>query len=409
MALSQESRSIIELPTPIERADRLPAGRVPLLAFVADRQTKTDVEESLAPLALADSPVMRGGIVKAIQFLASERSPETLIVDISGVEMPAARIQELAEVCEPGVTVIAIGDHNDIALYRDLMHAGVHDYIVKPVAPQALAEALDLRPGQAGAPISHRLAKLVALVGARGGVGTTTVAANLAWYLANRQNRRVALLDLNLQRGDCALALNVTPTAGLREALTNPARLDLVFLERVMAVQGDRLFVLSAEEPFDHEVKFTGDAVDRLVGLLRTQFHYVIVDVPDLIAEPNRRVLDLANLRVVVADRTLRSVRDTARLRLALGEGDLQHRNVLVINRNGEGGRHAVKLNEMRGIVEMEPRCVIPFQPHLFSAAAGAGWLAAERRNRFTDGVATLAGELSGRSSERRGWRRVFK
>src|SRR5438270_922489 len=126
MALSQESRSIIELPTPIERSDRLPAGRVPLLAFVADRQTKTDVEESLAPLALADSPVMRGG------------------------------------------------------------------------------------------------------------VGTTTVAVNLAWYLANRQNRRVALLDLNLQRGDCALALNVTPTAGLREALTNPTRLDLVFLERVM-------------------------------------------------------------------------------------------------------------------------------------------------------------------------------
>jgi pilus assembly protein CpaE len=187
--------------------------------------------------------------------------------------------------------------------------------------------------------------------------------STLAWYLANRQNRRVALLDLNLQRGDCALALNVTPTAGLREALTNPTRLDLVFLERVMAVQGDRLFVLSAEEPFDHEVKFTGDAVDKLVGLLRTQFHYVIVDVPDLIAEPNRRVLDLANLRVVVADRTLRSVRDTARLRLALGDGDLQHRNVLVVNRNGEGGRHAVKLHEMRGIVEMEPRCVIPFQP----------------------------------------------
>jgi len=167
MALSQESRSIIELPTPIERADRLPAGRLPLLAFVADRQTKTDVEESLAPLALADSPVMRGGIVKAIQFLANERSPETLIVDISGVEMAAARIQELAEVCEPGVTVIAIGDHNDVALYRDLVHAGVHDYLVKPISPQALAEALELRPGQAGAPISHRLAKLVALVGAR--------------------------------------------------------------------------------------------------------------------------------------------------------------------------------------------------------------------------------------------------
>lgn len=409
MAVSQESRSIIELPTPIERSDRLPAGRVPLLAFVTDRQTKTDIEESLAPLALADAPVMRGGITKAIQFLAAERSPETLIVDISGVELPAARIQELAEVCEPGVTVIAIGDHNDVALYRDLIQAGVHDYIVKPVAPQALAEALELRPGQAGAPISHRLAKLVAFVGARGGVGTTTLALNLAWYLANRQNRRVALLDLNLQRGDCALALNVTPTAGLREALTNPSRLDLVFLERVMAVQGERLFVLSAEEPFDHEVQFTAEAVDKLIGLLRTQFHYVVVDVPDVIAAAHRRVLDIANLRVVVADRTLRSVRDTARLRLTLGEGDLQHRNLLVINRNGEGGRHAVKLHEMRGIVEMEPRCVIPFQPHLFSAAAGAGWVAAERRSRFIEAIATLASELSGRSSERRGWRRFLK
>jgi len=201
----------------------------------------------------------------------------------------------------------------------------------------------------------------------------------------------------------------VTPTAGLREALTNPSRLDLVFLERVMAVQGERLFVLSVEEPFDHQVTFTSDAVDRLVGLLRTQFHYVVVDVPDLIAEANRRVIDIANLRVVVADRTLRSVRDTARLRMALGEGDLQHRNVLVINRNGEGGRHAVKLHELRGIVEMEPRCVIPFQPHLFSAAAGAGWLAAERRSRFTDGIAALAGELSGRTSAPRGWRRFFK
>jgi pilus assembly protein CpaE len=409
MAVSQESRSIIELPTPIERGDRLPVGRVPLLAFVTDRQTKTDIEESLAPLALADAPVMRGGITKAIQFLAAERSPETLIVDISGVELPAARIQELAEVCEPGVTVIAIGDHNDVALYRDLIHAGVHDYIVKPVAPQALAEALELRPGQAGAPIRHRLAKLVAFVGARGGVGTTTLAVNLAWYLANRQNRRVALLDLNLQRGDCALALNVTPTAGLREALTNPSRLDLVFLERVMAVQGERLFVLSAEEPFDHEVPFTAEAVDKLIGLLRTQFHYVVVDVPDIIAAAHRRVLDIANLRVVVADRTLRSVRDTARLRLTLGEGDLQHRNLLVINRNGEGGRHAVKLHEMRGIVEMEPRCVIPFQPHLFSAAAGAGWVAAERRSRFIEAIATLASELSGRSSERRGWRRFLK
>jgi Flp pilus assembly CpaE family ATPase len=94
---------------------------------------------------------------------------------------------------------------------------------------------------------------------------------------------------------------------------------------------------------------------------------------------------------------------------MALGDGDLQHRNVLVVNRNGEGGRHAVKLHELRGIVEMEPRCVIPFQPHLFSAAAGAGWVAAERRTRFTDGIAALASELAGRATARRPWWRFSK
>src|SRR5262249_53783263 len=140
--------------------------------------------------------------------LGIERSPESIIVDIGGPDMAASRVDDLAKVCEPGVTVIVIGDRNDIGLYRDLVHAGVSEYIVKPATPGLLAKTLFPQTGIApGNPISRKLGEMVAFVGARGGVGTTSLAVNLARYLANRQKHRILLLDFNLQNGNCALAL----------------------------------------------------------------------------------------------------------------------------------------------------------------------------------------------------------
>jgi pilus assembly protein CpaE len=368
------------------------------MAFVVDGQSEATLHACLSYLSFPNVTVKRGGIAKAIQYLGGERSPECIIVDISGAEMPASQIHDLAELCEPGVTVIAVGDRNDVGLYRDLVRAGVTEYIVKPVTQQLLAKALSpTSAGAGGSPISRKLGKMVAVVGARGGVGATTLATNLGWLLANRQRRRVLLLDLDLQNGDCALALNLRPTPGLREALANPLRIDPVFLERVVAVHSERLFVLSAEEPLRADADFGADAVDTLVGVLRTQFHYIIADVPRIPAAPYRQALDIADIRVIVADQTLRSVRDTVRLRDALGEGEGAHRNFLVINRSGEGGRQAMTLNEMAK-VDLRPKVVIPFRPKLFAATGLA------QRGAFINAVDALAAEISGRMPARNPW-----
>ncbi|TMJ47114.1 MAG: hypothetical protein E6G90_13895, partial [Alphaproteobacteria bacterium] len=261
-------RSILEVPGPIERTtNRLPVGRAPLQAFVADGETERVLRECLTELAFANPIISRGGIAKAIETLGAERSPNILIVDISGIELPISQVHTLAEVCEPGVVVVAIGNRNEIGLYRDLLRAGVSEYIVKPLNPQLLSRALTARTELgAASPIHHKLGTIVALVGARGGVGTTTLAVNLAWYLGERQSRRAALVDLDLQNGDCALALNIKPTPGLREALVNPARIDSTLLERVMTPIGSRLFVLSSEEPLRDEVPFSPEAVETLVS-----------------------------------------------------------------------------------------------------------------------------------------------
>src|SRR5258707_2330050 len=241
-------------------APKLAAGRLPLMAFV-DAQTERALQES--SVLLGRCVITRGGIKRAIEYLNEQRSPQLLLVDISGIDLPLSLIHTLAEVCEPGTNVVAIGDHNDVGLYRDLIDAGVSNYIVKPLTRELLMKVLapkttpDIRVGL-------KLGKIVSFIGARGGVGTTTLAGNLTWHLANRQSRRVALVDLDLQHGDCSLLFNVENTPGFREALANPLRLDALLLDRIMTQVSERLFVLGSEEPLSDNVQFTGSAIDTL-------------------------------------------------------------------------------------------------------------------------------------------------
>jgi len=399
--------NVLTPPAPIEKAAKLPEGRVPLLAFVGDAESESAVHECLAQLSFANAALIRGGIAKAIQHLTAERSPGLLIVDVSDVDMPVSQINALAEVCEPGVSVIAVGQRNDVGLYRDLLHAGVTDYIVKPLTSQALAKAVRLASGEAVAPISQKVGKLVSFIGTRGGVGTTTLAVNVAWFLANRQGRRVALVDLDLQNGDCGLALGIKSTHGLREALANPLRIDSVLIERAMARVGERLYVMSSEEPLFSEASFTSAALETLISVLRQQFHYVIVDVPRIRSTEYRCALDMSEIRVLIADQTLRSVRDIMRWRAAFEQGRSDQRDIVVINRSGEGGRHGATLREIGEPMKLDLRNVIPFDPKLFATVAADPAPIAVQRGKVPDAIAALCLEISGQSLRPRPWWRL--
>lgn len=398
------------LKTTAETADKiakLPAGRPAALAFVNDPSS----EEVLKNTFREEAPgaVLRGDITKAVQHLTRSRSPRVLVVDISNVAMPVTEVHRLADVCEPGVSVIVIGDRDEVGLYRDLLQAGVAEYVVKPLTDSLIARALQTAQGGVDAtPISRKLGKIVAFVGARGGVGTTTMAVNLAWYFADRQARRVALLDLDLHNGVASLMLNLPPSTGLRDALANPLRIDTLFLERTMTAYSERLHVLGSEEPLEDDLDIPQAGVDRLVELLREQFHYVIVDLPRAPSPIARRILAAADTRIVVVDQTLQAIRDAARLcRLQLF--DNTGRAIIVVNRVGEAGRRSVSVPEISGALEQRPRCVMPFQPALFAGAAAHGELAAAKRGHFADAIAALATEISGQAVVKRSRWRLFR
>ena len=389
----------------IEPVLRIAAGRLPIMAFV-DADTERLLED--ASVLPGRNQIVRGGIAKAIEYLSEQRSPHLLLVDISGVDLPLSQIHILADVCEPGTSVIAIGDRNDVGLYRDLQEAGVNNYIIKPLTRELLTKALapKTNSGELGRAAALKQGKMVSFIGARGGVGTTTIAANLAWHLANRQSRRVALVDLDLQQGDCPLLFNADTTLGLRDALANPLRLDPLLLDRIMTQYGERLFILGGEESIQDHVQFTPAAVDTLFGVLRSQFHYIIVDVPRIPTPAYRRALEIADRRVIVVDQTMRSMRDAVRLKKAFGDTPGAEKAIFVLNREGEVGSHGLSQKEIISVLQAKPTSAIPFLPNLVIPAAHHATVAA-RQSKFGNEVGALALEISGRSRKRRwfSWR----
>ena len=382
-------------------------------AFLTDDASEQVVKQCVLEMALPNSSVHRGNIGRVVNHLQSVRSPTALMVDVSGSELPVTEIHKLAEVCEPGVSVVVVGDRNDVGLYRNLIRAGVSDYIVKPLTRSLVQNVLSaqLDTGVAGtaaaaAGFSHqKLGSVVAVLGTRGGVGTTTVATNLAWYLANNETRRVALVDLDIFFGDAALALNVKVGGGLREVLENPTRIDELYLERTLVLSGKRLYVLAAEERLDIPVKFDPEALPSLFEPLRKQYHYIVLDVPRYSGSLIQQVMEAAAIRIIVADQTAHSIRDTVRLRRFFDAPQANQRNIIVLNRSGELGKNDISAKMMTDTIGMPIDVTIPYHPKSIIAAANAGTAVTEAKGPVTTGIQDLASELIGRrETKRRRW-----
>ena len=160
-AMIVEAPLLLSSPT-AETAPRVAAGRLPLMAFV-DAETERVLQESSGMLGRC--AIMRGGIGTAIKYLSEQRSPQLLLVDISSVDLPLSKLQILADVCEPGTTVVALGDRNDVGLYRDLLEIGVSNYLVKPVTRELLGRVLSPRAAPSdAAKAALKLGKIVAFV-----------------------------------------------------------------------------------------------------------------------------------------------------------------------------------------------------------------------------------------------------
>lgn len=390
--------------------------RKPFAAFVLDEATM----ECLVPIAndrgWDTSRIQGGGIANAVRSLAVAPPPHLLIVDLSESEEPRADITALAEVCEPGTIVIALGAINDVGLYRDLIATGIYDYLVKPVTSDQLRQSIATAEEMAQAvqidePTVAESGRVTTFIGVRGGVGTSTLAVNSAWVMAHDQGRKVALVDLDIHYGTAALAFDLEPGRGLYDALENPGRVDGLFIERAMVKESDNLWILSGEAPIGDALTPHPTAFDHLLGELKTNFRDIIIDLPRGLVGQQQFLMSESHHIVLVSDFSLTAIRDVIRLLAFIKQMAPDVEVTVVGNRYQGGGRDEVSQKDFENAVEHQIDLIVPNDWKSAVSANKAAKTIPEinRSSRAATAIRTLASSLvNGEQAQKKSiWQRL--
>ena len=368
--------------------------RATLLGFVTDAASEASIREGMIDI-VPSVQIRRHSIRQATAMLRRMPSPEVLIVDITGEDAPLAALHDLSEVVEPSTRVLVVGDRADMNFYRSLTRdLGVAEYLYKPLAKEMVARmfgpACAQRPVSSGALQGGRI---LAVSGACGGVGTTTIASNLAWYLGEELKRHTLLFDADIYTGNAAMMLGGRTGTGLRLALETPSRIDELFVERAAQPVTERLSVLAGDEKVTETVEVAEGAGRALLNALRRRYNFVVADIPAAPLPLYRELMMLAHQRVLVMDPTLASMRNTLRL-LALPNGpDQVRRAIIVLNRLGQPG--GLTRPQVEEALEMSVDLVVPYQPRQVNNAATLGTPATTATGGFRVGIQHLAREVA--------------
>lgn len=372
------------------------SNRPPFLGFVGDPASEQLLREVFTEAQIERFEIRKGDIEVACAHLSRNPTPQVLLVDIGGTEQPVAALDRLADFCEPDTRVLVVGDRDDLAFYREVTkHLGVTEYLFKPLTKEMVSRHflphIVPQPGRVEGRV--RGGRVVTVSGARGGVGATTVAVNLAQHLAAETRRHIVLVDLNLHTGSAALMLGAKPGNGLRLAIEAPEKVDGLFLDRASVQVNDRLALLTCEEKLTESPLPVADAPTRLIQLLCTRYNYVIVDLPHLPGRMQRAAFDLAHQRVLVMAPDLASVRDTLRFH-ALPNAPQQSRPaVVVLNQLGLPG--TLSRGEVEKGLGFAVDVAVPYLPKVIPDACNMGTPAVGKAGPFRDAISGLAREVA--------------
>ena len=373
--------------------------RAAFLAYINDDESEATLRMGLSD-HLDSITVRRGGIRAAIRALERERTPRVLVVDLSDENDPVGALDALAGVCEPDVTLLAIGGQANIEFYREITRGlGVSEYLSKPLTRDNVARLFGARVAGLTERPSQRAGHVVAVFGVRGGVGATTVAINLALQVAETTRSHVGILDLHLRAGTAATMLGARCSAGLRVALEHADRVDALFVDRASVKISDRVRLLAADEGPEADVMPTPEGVTRLLELLRTRCNIIFVDLRYPPGPMERQVLTIARQRVLVMRPDVMSVRDTAAAKKLVGKLPNSAPIITVLNRAGAPG--ALKTPMVAEGLGAVPDIVIPDLPRHLPRAANLGRPALMDSAALRRALAPLSQEVGGTRTAR--------
>jgi len=393
-------------PEAVEREDYIaPAPRVSVQAFCATAETAASVQAAAEDrrMTKAHLRVQMGGVAAAAEAYRSSPTPNVILLetDARGDDILDG-LDELSEVCDEGTRVIVIGRFNDIVLYRELIRRGVSEYLIAPVLPIDVVGAVC---GLFSAPDAKPVGRVIAVVGAKGGVGASTVAHNVAWAIARDLSLDSVVADLDLAFGTAGLDYNQDPPQGVADAVFSPDRIDTAFIDRLLSRCTDHLSLLAAPATLDRVYDFSAEAFEPVFDALRASVPCVVLDVPHAWNAWTRRVLVGADDILIVAAPDLANLRNAKNLvDLLRGARPNDRRPFYCLNQVGVPKRPEIKPADFARALEDEPLAVIPFEPQLFGTASNNGQMIAEvaAGHRTADMFRQLAQVLTGRAAAKK-------
>jgi pilus assembly protein CpaE len=376
--------------------------RIVMHVFCLQAATRNAVEQAAGDrrLARATTMVRAGGLNAAIEYYREQTTPSLILLesDHPPVEM-LARLDQLAELCDPATKVVVIGRNNDITLYRELIKRGVSEYLVAPVETVPLIRTIT---GLYADPAAPFVGRTVAFVGAKGGVGASTIAHNVAYAISERLMAAAVIVDFDLPFGTAGLDFNQDPLQGVADALSQPDRLDSTLLDRMMVRCTERLSLFAAPATLDATYDISPEAFEEVTGKVRGASPYVVLDLPHVWSGWMRQALVTADDVNVVATPDLASLRNAKNLfDLVRQSRPNEAAPRLILNQVGVQGRPEIPVKDFADALGVEPSLVLPFDPKTFGQAANNGQMVLElgARSKASDGFVQLAQLISKREA----------
>jgi pilus assembly protein CpaE len=341
-----------------------------------------------------------GGVAAALDLYRKTPSPNLVVIESrAAVTELHTQLDALADVCVPGTKLIVIGYANDVVLYRELLDRGVSEYMVAPIDPVALIAVIARLYKNAGA---DKLGRSFAFIGAKGGVGSSTIAQNVASTMGRAYGRDVILADLDLAFGSASLSFNLSPTQGMAQALQDASRLDDTLLGRLLTKCEDHLSILTAPATLEQSYDLAESAFERLLDIAQSNVPFVVLDIPHIWTSWAKKTLLAADDVVITAVPDLVSLRNAKNLVDQLKQArpnDAPPK--LVLNQIGVPKRSEIKPDKFAAALQIEPITCIPFEPLTVSAAANNGQMIADvsARSALSKSFAKIAQTITGHAS----------
>jgi pilus assembly protein CpaE len=383
-----------------------PVPRIAIQAFCESPDVSQVIEASASDRRMdkAHLKVQMGGAPAAVEVYRTAPTPNLIVLEFAAGhgQQLLASLDQLAESCDAGTKVIVIGHVNDVMLYRDLMRRGVSEYLIAPIDTLAFIRAVS---ELYHAPGAEPVGRTIAVVGCKGGVGSSTVAHNLAWAISRGLSTATVIADLDLGFGTAGLNFNQDPPQGIAEAVFAPDRLDANFLDRLLSKCAETLSLLAAPATLDRLYDFPETSFDAVIDILRASTPCIVLDVPHVWTGWSRRVLIGADEILIVAAPDLANLRNAKVMMDLLRQARPNDRRPkLLLNMMGMPKRPEIAPAEFAKALECDPSAVIPFDPQLFGTAANNGQMIAEIQGngKIAESFLDLARQLIGKSESKK-------